>query len=51
MAGLHDVIVDQYDWIDPSMPFHIATVQLPAMIDRLRELIAQERRRAGKPDS
>lgn len=50
MAGLRDVIVHQYDRIDPSVPFHIATAQLPAMIDRLRELIAQERRLAGEPD-
>lgn len=50
MAGLRDVIVHQYDRIDPSVPFHISTAQLPAMIDRLRELIAQERRLAGEPD-
>ena len=50
MAGLRDVIIHQYDRIDPSVPFHIATAQLPAMIDRLRELIANERRLAGERD-
>ena len=47
MAGLRDVIIHQYDRIDPGVPFHIATAQLPAMIDHLRELIADERRLAG----
>jgi uncharacterized protein with HEPN domain len=51
VAGLRDVIIHQYDRIDASVPFHVATAQLPAMIDRLRELIAQERRRAGEPDT
>jgi uncharacterized protein with HEPN domain len=50
MAGLRDVIIHQYDRIDPAVPFHIATAQLPAMIERLHELIAQERRLAGEPD-
>ena len=40
MAGLRDV----------SVPFHIATAQLPAMIDRLRALIAEEHRLAGEAD-
>ena len=34
----------------PRVPFHIATAQLPAMLDRMRELIAQERRLAGERD-
>lgn len=50
MAGLRDVIIHQYDRIDPSVPFQIATSQLPAMIDRLRDLAAQERRLANEPD-
>lgn len=50
MAGLRDVIIHQYDRIDPSVPFHIATAQLPAMIDRLRALIAEEHRLAGEAD-
>lgn len=50
MAGLRDVIIHQYDRIDPSVPFHVATAQLPPMIDRLRELIAEERRVAGETD-
>ncbi len=51
MAGLRDVIVHQYDRIDPSVPFHVATAQLPTMIDRLRELIAEERRLAGETNT
>ena len=50
MAGLRDVIIHQYDRIDPSVPLHIATAQLPAMIDRLRALIAEEHRLAGESD-
>lgn len=50
MAGLRDVIIHQYDRIDPSVPFHVATAQLPNIIDRLRKLIVQERRLAGETD-
>ena len=39
MAGLRDVIIHQYDRIDPGVPFHVATAQLPAMIDRLGEVM------------
>ena len=49
MAGLGDVIIHQYDRIDPGVPFHVATAQLPAMIDRLGEVVAEERRLAGEP--
>lgn len=48
MAGLRDVIIHQYDRIDASVPFHVATAQLPKLIDRLRELIDQERQLAGE---
>lgn len=51
MAGLRDVIIHQYDRIDPSVPFYVATAQLPRMIDRLRDLIAHERRLAGEIDT
>ncbi len=45
------LIIHQYDRIDPAVPYHVATAQLPAMCDRLRDLIAQERRLAGEANT
>jgi uncharacterized protein with HEPN domain len=48
MAGLRDIIIHQYDRIDHRVPFQVVTVQLPAIIDRLRHAIDEERRLAGE---
>ena len=48
MAGLRDIIIHQYDRIDYAVPFQVVTAQLPAMIERLRKAVAEERRSAGE---
>ena len=48
MAGLRDIIIHQYDRIDHRVPFQVVTVQLPAVIELLRQAIDEERRSAGE---
>lgn len=51
MAGLRDIIIHQHDRIDHAVPFQVVTAQLPAIIDRLRQAVAEERRSAGEAET
>lgn len=44
MAGMRDVLTHEYEGVSPSILYHTATVEIDALIDRLRIVIPENPR-------